>query len=196
MPVYEALVRLAQPWNLRYRLIDGQGNFGSIDGDPPAAYRYTECRMTELAEKLLEDIEKETVDFTPNFDDSTEEPVVLPSVIPNLLVNGANGIAVGMATHIPPHNLGEVISGALALIQNPNISLNELLQLIPGPDFPTGGTIYGRGPIDQRVLKRSWHHPGACQSPASRSSRPESREADIIVVTKISPTSSTRAGPC
>jgi DNA gyrase subunit A len=147
MPVYEALVRLAQPWNLRYPLIDGQGNFGSIDGDPPAAYRYTECRMTELAERLLEDIEKETVDFTPNFDDSTQEPVVLPSVIPNLLVNGANGIAVGMATHIPPHNLTEVVSGAIALIENPNISLQEMLQIIPGPDFPTGGTIYGRGPI-------------------------------------------------
>jgi DNA gyrase subunit A len=147
MPVYEALVRLAQPWNLRYTLIDGQGNFGSIDGDPPAAYRYTECRMTELAERLLEDIEKETVDFIPNFDDSTQEPVVLPSVAPNLLINGANGIAVGMATHIPPHNLTEVVSGALALIANPEITLQEMLSIIPGPDFPTGGAIYGRQPI-------------------------------------------------
>ena len=184
MPVYEALVRLAQPWNLRYRLIDGQGNFGSIDGDPPAAYRYTECRMTELAEKLLEDIDKETVDFTPNFDDSTQEPVVLPSVIPNLLVNGAYGIAVGMATHIPPHNLGEVISGALALIQNPNISFNELLQLIPGPDFPTGGIIYGRGPI----ISAYSNGRGIIQVRAKthfEKLKTKSREADIIVVTEI-----------
>jgi DNA gyrase subunit A len=184
MPVYEALVRLAQPWNLRYPLIDGQGNFGSIDGDPPAAYRYTECRMTELAEKLLEDIEKETVDFTPNFDDSTEEPVVLPSVIPNLLVNGANGIAVGMATHIPPHNLSEVIAGALALIQNPNVTLNELLQLIPGPDFPTGGIIYGRGPI----ISAYSNGRGIIQVRAKthfEKLKTKSREADIIVVDEI-----------
>lgn len=184
MPVYEALVRLAQPWNLRYPLIDGQGNFGSIDGDPPAAYRYTECRMTELAERLLEDIEKETVDFTPNFDDSTQEPVVLPSVIPNLLVNGANGIAVGMATHIPPHNLTEVVSGAIALIENPNISLNEMLQIIPGPDFPTGGTIYGRGPI----ISAYSNGRGIIQVRAKahfEKLKTKSREADIIVVTEI-----------
>ena len=128
--IYDTLVRLAQNFNMRYPLVDGQGNFGSIDGDPPAAYRYTECRMTALSERLLEDIEKETVDFTPNFDDSTLEPTVLPSVIPNLLVNGANGIAVGMATHIPPHNLTEVINGALAVIENPTISLQELLAII------------------------------------------------------------------
>lgn len=172
MPVYEALVRLAQPWNLRYTLIDGQGNFGSIDGDPPAAYRYTECRMTSLAEQLLEDIEKETVDFSPNFDDSTQEPQVLPSVIPNLLVNGANGIAVGMATHIPPHNLSEVIDGALAVLKNPVVSLNELLQLIPGPDFPTGGTIYAAAPSSartQRVVELSRFE----QRLPSRSSRPK-----------------------
>ena len=147
MPVYDALVRLAQPWCLRYPLIDGQGNFGSIDGDPPAAYRYTEARLTALAEKLLEDIEKETVDFGPNFDDTTFEPLVLPSVIPNLLVNGADGIAVGMATHIPPHNLREVVSGTIAFLENPNISLEEMMKYIPGPDFPTGGTIYGRSAI-------------------------------------------------
>jgi DNA gyrase subunit A len=184
MPVYEALVRLAQPWNLRYPLIDGQGNFGSIDGDPPAAYRYTECRMTELAERLLEDIEKETVDFTPNFDDSTQEPVVLPSVIPNLLVNGANGIAVGMATHIPPHNLTEVVSGAIALIENPNVSLQEMLQIIPGPDFPTGGTIYGRGPI----ISAYSNGRGIIQVRAKahfEKLKTKSREADIIVVTEI-----------
>jgi DNA gyrase subunit A len=184
MPVYEALVRLAQPWNLRYPLIDGQGNFGSIDGDPPAAYRYTECRMTSLAERLLEDIEKETVDFSPNFDDSTQEPQVLPSVIPNLLVNGANGIAVGMATHIPPHNLSEVIDGALAVLNNPNVPLNELLALIPGPDFPTGATIYGRGPIISAYSTGR----GIIQVRAKvqfEKLKTKSREADVIVVTEI-----------
>ncbi len=147
IPVYEALVRLAQGWSLRYPLIDGQGNFGSIDGDPPAAYRYTECRMTRIAEKLLADIEKDTVDFVPNFDGSVQEPTVLPSVFPNLLVNGADGIAVGMATHIPPHNLTEVITGAIALIENPQITLEEMMAHIPGPDFPTGALICGRAPI-------------------------------------------------
>lgn len=146
-PVYDALVRLAQSWTLRYPLVDGQGNFGSIDGDPPAAYRYTEARMTAIAERLLQDIDKETVDLTPNFDDSTNEPTVLPCVFPNLLVNGADGIAVGMATHIPPHNLTEVINGCIALIQNPDISVEELMEYIPGPDFPTGAIICGRAPI-------------------------------------------------
>lgn len=147
MPVYEALVRLAQPWNLRYPLIDGQGNFGSIDGDPPAAYRYTECRMTSLAESLLSDIDKDTVDFIPNFDETTDEPVVLPTRIPNLLVNGADGIAVGMATHIPPHNLSEVVSAATALIENPDIKLKDLMSHMSGPDFPTGGIIVGKDAI-------------------------------------------------
>ncbi|MCL4162163.1 UNVERIFIED_CONTAM: hypothetical protein GTU68_009127, partial [Idotea baltica] len=137
-PVYDALVRLAQDWNQRYPLIQGQGNFGSIDGDPPAAYRYTECRMTALSERLLADIDKDTVDFENNFDDSSQEPVVLPAQWPNLLVNGSNGIAVGMATHIPPHNLREVISGTIALIENPELTSLDLLKLIPGPDFPTG----------------------------------------------------------
>ena len=145
--VYEALVRLAQPWNLRYPLVDGQGNFGSVDGDPAAAYRYTECRMTAVAEKLLEDIEKDTVDFIPNFDDSSTEPVVLPSVIPNLIINGSDGIAVGMATHMPPHNLGEVVSGVIAYLENPAIATKEMMAHIPGPDFPTGGSIYGRSPL-------------------------------------------------
>ncbi len=184
MPVYEALVRLAQPWNLRYTLIDGQGNFGSIDGDPPAAYRYTECRMTALAERLLEDIEQETVDFIPNFDDSTQEPVVLPSVAPNLLINGANGIAVGMATHIPPHNLTEVVSGALALIENPNITLQEMLNIIPGPDFPTGGAIYGRQPI----ISAYSNGRGIIQVRAKthfEKIKNKSREVDVIVVTEI-----------
>ncbi len=145
--VYDALVRLAQEWNVRYPLIDGQGNFGSIDGDPPAAYRYTECRLTQLAEELLADIDRETVDFVPNFDDSTEEPLVLPSKIPNLLVNGSSGIAVGMATNIPPHNLGEVIDGCIALIANPQLSIDELMQYIPGPDFPTAGFLHDGGAI-------------------------------------------------
>src|SRR5262245_13512306 len=145
--VYDALVRLAQDWSVRYPLIDGQGNFGSIDGDPPAAYRYTECRLTELAEELLADIDKETVDFVPNFDDSTQEPVVLPTKVPNLLINGSSGIAVGMATNIPPHNLGEICNGLIALIANPGLTLEELMQHIPGPDFPTGGFICGQRPI-------------------------------------------------
>jgi len=142
--VYDALVRMAQPWNLRYPLVDGQGNFGSVDGDPAAAYRYTECKMTKLAEELLVDIDKETVSFSPNFDGATEEPDVLPAAFPNLLVNGADGIAVGMATKIPPHNLGEIIDACVALIQNPELSFEELLDIVPGPDFPTGATIYGR----------------------------------------------------
>jgi DNA gyrase subunit A len=145
--VYDALVRLAQPWSLRYPLVDGQGNFGSVDGDPPAAYRYTECRMTVIAERLLRDINKETVGFSPNFDESTDEPDVLPAVVPNLLINGADGIAVGMATHIPPHNLTEVISAALLLIDSPDAGIEDLLKCVPGPDFPTGGIIYGAGGI-------------------------------------------------
>jgi DNA gyrase subunit A len=145
--VYDALVRMAQEWNVRYPLIDGQGNFGSIDGDPAAAYRYTECRLTELAEELLADIERDTVDFVPNFDDSTREPLVLPSKVPNLLVNGSAGIAVGMATNIPPHNLREVCNGLIALLEEPGLSLDELMQHIPGPDFPTAGFICGQHAI-------------------------------------------------
>ena len=142
--VYDALVRMAQPWNLRYLLVDGQGNFGSVDGDPAAAYRYTECKMTRLAEELLIDIEKETVAFGWNFDGTVQEPDVLPSRFPNLLVNGADGIAVGMATKIPPHNLGEVIDACLALIDDPSLEIDALMSYIPAPDFPTGGAIYGR----------------------------------------------------
>ena len=145
--VYDALVRLAQEWNVRYPLIDGQGNFGSIDGDSPAAYRYTECRLTELAEELLADIDRETVGFVPNFDDSTQEPLVLPSKVPNLLINGSSGIAVGMATNVPPHNLGEVCDALVALIEHPELTVDELMQYIPGPDFPTAGFICGQGPI-------------------------------------------------
>ncbi len=141
--VYDALVRLAQDFNMRYPLIDGQGNFGSIDGDPPAAYRYTEARLTKIAEELLQDIDKETVPFIPNFDGTTEEPLVLPARIPNLLINGSSGIAVGMATNIPPHNLHEIIDALVNLLENPEISLEELMNFVKGPDFPTGGTIYG-----------------------------------------------------
>ncbi len=141
--VYDALVRLAQDFNMRYPLIDGQGNFGSVDGDPAAAYRYTEARMSKIAEEFLHDIDKDTVDFIPNFDETTEEPVILPTRIPNLLINGASGIAVGMATNVPPHNLGEVIDGLLMLLKNPESGINDLMKYIKGPDFPTGGTIYG-----------------------------------------------------
>ena len=145
--VYDALVRMAQPWNMRVPLVDGQGNFGSVDGDPAAAYRYTECKMKKVAELLLKDIDKDTVDFTPNFDGSVEEPMVLPAAYPNLLVNGSDGIAVGMATKIPPHNLGEVIDGCVAMIDNPEIPLPELMEIIPGPDFPTAGHIHGKSGI-------------------------------------------------
>ncbi len=141
--VYDTMVRMAQSFSMRVPLIDGQGNFGSVDGDNPAAYRYTEARLTKAAEELLQDIDKETVDFSPNFDDTKKEPLVLPAAFPNLLVNGASGIAVGMATNIPPHNLGEVIQATLAVIKNPNISVDELVKLIPAPAFPTGGIIIG-----------------------------------------------------
>lgn len=146
---YDTIVRMAQDFSLRYPLVDGQGNFGSVDGDSPAAMRYTEVRLTQLAHELLADIDKETVEMGPNYDDSLKEPLVLPSRFPNLLVNGSSGIAVGMATNIPPHNLGEVVDGIIAVIQNPALTFEELLAYIPGPDFPTGGFIYGREGILQ-----------------------------------------------
>ncbi|HET7019563.1 MAG TPA: DNA gyrase subunit A [Xanthobacteraceae bacterium] len=145
--IYDALVRMAQDFSMRLPLIDGQGNFGSIDGDPPAAMRYTECRLARPAMELLDDIDKETVDFQPNYDGSEKEPMVLPARFPNLLVNGAGGIAVGMATNIPPHNLGEVIEACIALIENPDLGIEDLIGIIPGPDFPTGGIILGRSGI-------------------------------------------------
>src|ERR1700733_10312756 len=132
--IYPTLVRLAQSFNMRYPLIDGQGNYGSVDGDPPAAMRYTEARLAKISEEILADLEKETVDFIPNFDQTREEPVVLPSKVPNLLVNGASGIAVGMATNIPPHNLGEIIDACIALIENPALSIEDLIGIVPGPD--------------------------------------------------------------
>lgn len=141
--VYDALVRLAQDFNMRYPLVDGQGNFGSVDGDPPAAYRYTEAKLTPLAEELLFDIDKDTVNFVPNFDETTQEPVVLPSRIPNLIINGSSGIAVGMATNIPPHNLAEIVDGLILLLENPDVEIDDLMTHIKGPDFPTGGIIHG-----------------------------------------------------
>jgi DNA gyrase subunit A len=145
--VYDSLVRMAQNFNMRYPLIDGQGNFGSVDGDPAAAYRYTECRLAKLAEEMLADIEKDTVDFIPNFDESTEEPTVLPTRVPGLLINGSDGIAVGMATKIPPHNLTEIIEATVLLLNKPTASIDEVLALVPGPDFPTGAYIYGKSGI-------------------------------------------------
>ncbi|MGO8787506.1 MAG: DNA gyrase subunit A, partial [Terriglobia bacterium] len=145
--VYDSLVRMAQDFNMRYPLIDGQGNFGSVDGDPAAAYRYTECRLAKLAEEMLADIEKDTVDFIPNFDESTEEPTVLPTRVPGLLINGSDGIAVGMATKIPPHNLTEIIEATILLLNKPTASIEEVLALVPGPDFPTGAFIYGKSGI-------------------------------------------------
>jgi DNA gyrase subunit A len=143
-PIYEALVRMVQEFSLRYPLVDGQGNFGSIDGDPAAAMRYTEARLAKIAHEMLADIEKDTVDFVPNYDENEEEPLVLPTRIPNLLVNGSSGIAVGMATNIPPHNLTEVVDGLIMLIENPDATVDDLMKVIPGPDFPTRGFIYGR----------------------------------------------------
>ena len=142
--VYNTMVRMAQEFNYRYELVDGHGNFGSIDGDSAAAMRYTEARMKKITGELLEDIDKDTIDFRKNFDDSLDEPVVLPAKLPNLLLNGSTGIAVGMATNIPPHNLGELVDGTLALIDNRDITTDELMEYIPGPDFPTGGIIDGR----------------------------------------------------
>lgn len=163
--VYDSIVRMAQPFSMRYMLIDGQGNFGSVDGDPPAAMRYTEVRMAKIAHALLEDLEKDTVDFVPNYDESEFQPTVLPARIPNLLINGGSGIAVGMATNIPPHNLSEVIDACLQLIENPNLSIDALMKIIPGPDFPTAGIINGRAGIIEgyrtgrgRVLVRARVH--------------------------------------
>src|SRR5579871_6593755 len=147
--LYDALVRMAQPFSLRYPLVDGQGNFGSVDGDPPAAMRYTECRLARIAEDLVADIDKDTVDFVPNYDDTTVEPTVLPSKIPNLLVNGANGIAVGMATNIPPHNLTEIVDATITLVNSPATPLAEILKFVKGPDFPTAGIIHGRSGIQE-----------------------------------------------
>ena len=150
--VYDTMVRMAQDWSLRYMLVDGQGNFGSIDGDSPAAMRYTEARMRRIADEMLADIDKETVDHQLNFDDSLQEPTVLPTRIPNLLINGASGIAVGMATNMPPHNLSEVVDGTIAYIDNREIEIEELITHIKAPDFPTGGIIYGYEGVKEAFL--------------------------------------------
>ena len=179
--IYPALVRLAQDFSMRYPLIDGQGNFGSVDGDPPAAMRYTEVRLTRIAEEMLADLEKETVDFVPNFDQTRVEPVVLPSRIPNLLVNGSSGIAVGMATNIPPHNIKEVIDAAILLIEKPDASLKEVMRLVPGPDFPTGGYIAGREGIEEayRIGR------GTFQMRAKAAIEQIGKDRENIVITEI-----------
>ena len=179
--VYDAMVRLAQPWSLRYPLIDGQGNFGSVDGDPPAAYRYTESRMAEIAEELLADIDKDTVDFVANFDDSTVEPSVLPTRIPNLIINGSDGIAVGMATKIPPHNLTEIVDGAITLVNNPHATLADILKFVQGPDFPTGGFIHGRSGIMEAYRTGR----GRFLMRAKAAIEHVTKDKDAIIVTEI-----------
>src|SRR3989449_11321809 len=151
--VYDTIVRLAQDFSMRYPLVDGQGNFGSVDGDAPAAMRYTEVRMARVANQVLADIEKETVTFQPNYDESLSEPTVLPTRVPNLLINGSDGIAVGMATKIPPHNLTEIVDATIALLRDPEIEIGKLTKIVTGPDFPTGGFIYGRAEIKKAYLE-------------------------------------------
>jgi DNA gyrase subunit A len=182
--VYDALVRMAQPWSMRYPLIHGQGNFGSIDGDPAAAYRYTECRMYALSESMLFDIDKETVNFVPNFDESTEEPVVLPSRVPTLLINGAEGIAVGMASKIPPHNLTEVVGAILMQLDNPNVETSELMQEVKGPDFPTAGIIYGAAPIRQ-MYETGRGHIKIRAKARIETLRTNKREVEAIIVDEV-----------
>jgi DNA gyrase subunit A len=179
--IYDTLVRMAQPFTLRYTLVDGQGNFGSVDGDPPAAMRYTECRMSRIAGELLSDIEMETVDFTPNYDESTFEPVVLPTRIPNLIVNGSSGIAVGMATNIPPHNLTEVVNAAIALVKDPHAGLEEVLKHVQGPDFPTGGFLYGKSGIPQAYKTGR----GRFMMRAKVATENLTKEKQAIIVTEI-----------
>jgi DNA gyrase subunit A len=180
-PIYDALVRMAQDFSYRYPMVDGQGNFGSIDGDPPAAMRYTEARMDAFAEALLEDIDKETVDFVPNYDEEREEPSYLPTKVPNLLVNGSNGIAVGMATNMPPHNLTEVCEASIHIINNPQASLAEIIKIIPGPDFPTAGIIHGRGGIGQAYKTGR----GQITMRARATIERQGKDRDVIVVTEI-----------
>src|SRR2546426_299958 len=179
--IYPAMVRLAQDFNLRYMLVDGQGNFGSVDGDPPAAMRYTEARLAKISEDILADLEKETVDFIPNFDQTREEPVVLPSRIPNLLVNGASGIAVGMATNIPPHNLREIVDAAILLIEKPDATLKEVMKIVPGPDFPTGAYIAGREGIEAAYKTGR----GSFTMRAKAAIEEASKDRENIVITEI-----------
>ncbi len=179
--LYDALVRMAQSFSMRYPLVDGQGNFGSVDGDPPAAMRYTEARLSRIAATLLEDIDKETVDFRPNYDESEQEPEVLPTRAPNLLINGSSGIAVGMATNIPPHNLTEVIDATIALIHNPHTPLQKLMEMVPGPDFPTGGYILGR----QGILDAYTRGRGQLKLRAKAAIERLTKDRECIIVTEI-----------
>jgi len=179
--IYDSLVRMAQPFSMRYPLVDGQGNFGSVDGDPPAAMRYTEARLARIANALLEDIDKETVDFRPNYDDSESEPVVLPTRVPNLLINGSSGIAVGMATNIPPHNIREIVEATILLVQKPNSTLAEVMQIVPGPDFPTGGFILGRQGIYDAYSKGR----GSIKLRAKYATEKIGKDREAIIVTEI-----------
>src|SRR5246127_1928522 len=181
LAVYDALVRLAQTWSMRYPLVFGQGNFGSVDGDPPAADRYTEAKLAQVATALLEDLDKETVDFRPNYDGSEREPDVLPTRIPNLLVNGSDGIAVGMATKIPPHNLTEIVDAAITLVNNPAATLPEILQIVKGPDFPTAAIIHGRSGI----LEAYKHGRGRFMMRARAAIETFSKDREAIIVTEI-----------
>ena len=184
--VYDTIVRMAQPFSMRYLLVDGQGNFGSVDGDMPAAMRYTEVRMSRIAHELLADIDKETVDFTPNYDESEQEPSVLPTRVPNLLVNGQTGIAVGMATNIPPHNLTETVDACIALLDDPALPLAALMQHVPGPDFPTGGIINGA----RRSPPPTAPDAADCRCARASASR---RSAGAIARRSWSPSSPTRS---
>lgn len=183
-PIYDSIVRMAQDFSLRYPLIDGQGNFGSIDGDNPAAMRYTEVRLQKITNEVLADIEKETVDTQPNYDDSLSEPKVLPTRIPLLLVNGSEGIAVGMATKVPPHNLTEILDATIALIKKPDITLDELIKIVPGPDFPTGGFIYGREEIHRAYKTGRGVIQVRAKAAIDRVGRGD-REVNAIVITEI-----------
>src|SRR3982751_5598016 len=184
MPVYDTIVRLAQDFSMRYPLIDGQGNFGSVDGDAAAAMRYTEVRMARLSSEVLADIEKETVPFQPNYDESLSEPMVLPARVPNLLINGSDGIAVGMATKIPPHNLTEIIDATVALLKKPEIKIQDLMKIVTGPDFPTGGFIYGREEIKKSYLEGRGVLQLRARAAIDRIGR-GSQERDAIVITEI-----------
>src|SRR5215467_6036000 len=182
--VYDSMVRMAQDFSMRYPLIDGQGNWGSVDGDNAAAYRYTEARLTRISTEMLADIEKETVKFIPNYDESREEPTVLPTRVPNLLINGSDGIAVGMATKIPPHNLSEIIEATIQLVQHPNTKAADLIKMVPGPDFPTGGFIYGREGIKQAYETGRGVMQLRARAAIDRIGR-GAQERDAIVITEI-----------
>ncbi|MCL5286929.1 MAG: DNA gyrase subunit A, partial [Acidobacteria bacterium] len=179
--IYPTLVRMAQDFSMRYMLVDGQGNFGSVDGDPPAAMRYTEARLPRISMELLRDLEKETVDFVPNFDQTLQEPTVLPARVPNLLINGASGIAVGMATNIPPHNINEILEATILMVEKPDTSLKEVMKLVPGPDFPTGGFISGREGIAQAYKTGR----GSFMMRAKAAIEEAGKDRENIVVTEI-----------